>query len=136
VEEEAFQELKWYLTSPLIMVAPKPGEPLLQYIVAITKAVSMVLVTEHPELLQSQASKGASASNSGSQDPESPEGPRVGATVGSQLPNAFLGRRCHEPLEPEPVEEHAPNPPGRVWTIQCLVYYISEVLHDTKTRYL
>jgi hypothetical protein len=27
-------------------------------------------------------------------------------------------------------------PPGRVWTIQHLVYYISEVLHESKTRYL
>jgi hypothetical protein len=112
VAEEAFQELKWYLTSPLIMVPLKPGEPLLQYIAATTKAVSMVLVTEHPKLLQSQASKGASVSNSGSQDPESPEGPRVGATVGSQLLNAFSGRRCHEPPEPAPMEEHALDPRG------------------------
>jgi hypothetical protein len=27
--EEAFQELKTYLTSPPVMVAPEPGEPLL-----------------------------------------------------------------------------------------------------------
>jgi hypothetical protein len=32
--EEAFQELKRYLTSPLVMVVPKPGEPLLLYITA------------------------------------------------------------------------------------------------------
>jgi hypothetical protein len=44
--EEAFQELKWYLTSSPIMVAPKPDEPLLLYTVATTDAVSMVLVTE------------------------------------------------------------------------------------------
>jgi hypothetical protein len=34
------------------------------------------------------------------------------------------------------MEVGGPNPPGRVWTIQRLVYYISEVLHDAKTRYL
>jgi hypothetical protein len=28
------------------------------------------------------------------------------------------------------------NPPGRVRTVQRLVYYISEVLHEAKTRYL
>jgi hypothetical protein len=28
------------------------------------------------------------------------------------------------------------DPLGRVWTIQRLVYYISEVLHDSKIRYL
>jgi hypothetical protein len=44
--EEAFQELKRYLTSPSVMVAPEPGEPLLLYIVAIVEAMSMVLVIE------------------------------------------------------------------------------------------
>jgi hypothetical protein len=29
-----------------------------------------------------------------------------------------------------------PPPPGRVWTVQRLVYNISEVLHEAKTRYL
>jgi hypothetical protein len=38
--------------------------------------------------------------------------------------------------EPEPMELDAPNPPGRVWTVQRPVYYISEVLHEAKTRYL
>jgi hypothetical protein len=34
------------------------------------------------------------------------------------------------------MELDAPNPPGRVRTVQCLVYYISVVLHEAKTRYL
>jgi hypothetical protein len=35
------------------------------------------------------------------------------------------------------MEVDAPDPPpGRVRSIQRPVYYISEVLHDTKTRYL
>jgi hypothetical protein len=44
--EEAFQELKRYLTSLSIMVAPEPGEPLLLYITATIDVVSMVLVAE------------------------------------------------------------------------------------------
>jgi hypothetical protein len=47
--EEAFQELKQYLTSPLVMVAPKPGEPLLLYIMTTAEVVSMVLVTDQQE---------------------------------------------------------------------------------------
>jgi hypothetical protein len=70
--EEAFQELKWYLTSPLIKVAPEPKEPILLYITATTEVVGMVLVTERSELLRTQAPKGAYVSSSGSQDPELP----------------------------------------------------------------
>jgi hypothetical protein len=40
---EAFQELKRYLTSSSVLVAPEPGEPLLLYIAAIAEVVSMVL---------------------------------------------------------------------------------------------
>jgi dsDNA-binding SOS-regulon protein len=47
--EEAFQELKRYLTSSPIMVAQEPGEPLLLYIMTTADAVSMVLVAKRPE---------------------------------------------------------------------------------------
>jgi hypothetical protein len=40
------QELKRYLTSPPVMVALEPSEPLLLYITATAEAVSMVLVIE------------------------------------------------------------------------------------------
>jgi hypothetical protein len=38
--------------------------------------------------------------------------------------------------EPEPMELDASNPPRRVQTVQRPVYYISEVLHEAKSRYL
>jgi hypothetical protein len=47
--EEAFQELRQYLTKPPIMVALEPGEPLLLYIAATANEVSMMLVVERPE---------------------------------------------------------------------------------------
>jgi hypothetical protein len=47
--DEAFQELKRYVTSLLDMVAPEFGEPLMLYIVARTKVVSMVLAVEWPK---------------------------------------------------------------------------------------
>jgi hypothetical protein len=62
--DEAFQELKQYLMSLPIMVAPKPDEPLLLYIMATTEVVSIVLVTEQPEPKHPQALKGAPAARS------------------------------------------------------------------------
>jgi hypothetical protein len=171
-----FQELKWYLTSLPVMVAPEPSEPLMLYVAATSEVVSMVLVAERPEPQQPQVLKGASIGSSGSQDPEPTEEPRVEEAVGSQLPKASLaldhqegshsttgsqlmeaalvlddqgaiGSQLPEAVldlggqespGPETMEVDAtePPPPQRVWTIQCPIYYISEVLHDTKTRYL
>jgi hypothetical protein len=47
--DEVFQELKLYLTSLPIMVAPEPGEPLLLYITTTAEVVNMVLVVERLE---------------------------------------------------------------------------------------
>jgi hypothetical protein len=47
--EEAFQELKRYLTSPPVMAAPEPRKPLPLYITATTEAISTVLVAKRPE---------------------------------------------------------------------------------------
>jgi hypothetical protein len=44
--DKAFAELKRYLTSPPIMVAPTPCEPLLLYIAATPRTASAVLVAE------------------------------------------------------------------------------------------
>jgi hypothetical protein len=46
--EEAFQELKMYLTSPTVMIVPEPAEPLMLYIAATLEVVSIVLVVEWP----------------------------------------------------------------------------------------
>jgi hypothetical protein len=165
--EEAFQELKRYLASPPIVVAPEPGEPLLLYIMATTEAVSMVLLTERPDPLAIHEHGSSSASGSGSQDQGPVEKLKAGQTVRSQHPEVIpahgdtesqppetasgprdktvTGARASEvppdPVdrelpEPESMELDAPNPPGRVRTVQRPVYYISEVLHEAKTRYL
>jgi hypothetical protein len=47
-----------------------------------------------------------------------------------------LGPGGQEPQAPEPMEIDPPDPSGRVWTVQRLAYYISEVLHHAKMRYL
>jgi hypothetical protein len=47
-----------------------------------------------------------------------------------------LGPRSDGPSGPEPIEVDEPDPAGRVCTIQRPIYYINEVLHVAKTRYL
>jgi hypothetical protein len=84
--EEAFQELKRYLTSPLVMVAPGPGEPLLLYVAATAEAISMVLVVERPGPPQPQEIKEASTNGSGFKDSEPAGSPGVRVAARSQLP--------------------------------------------------
>jgi hypothetical protein len=86
--EEALQELKWYLTSLLIMVSSEPGEPLLLYITTTADVVSMVLVVERPESPPPLAPKGAAASRTRSQDLEPAEKPREGDAARSHEPKA------------------------------------------------
>jgi hypothetical protein len=64
--EEAFQELKQYITSLPLMVTLEPGEPLLLYVTTTIEVVSMVLVIERSEPAQPQETKEASANGSGS----------------------------------------------------------------------
>jgi hypothetical protein len=110
--EEALQELKRYLTSPPIVVAPEPGEPLLLYIVATAEAVSMVLVAERPEPLAAHEHGSSSASGSGSRDPGPAGRPEAGHIAGSQLPEVIP---AHGGTGPQPPET-ALDPRGKAVT--------------------
>jgi hypothetical protein len=79
--EDEFQELKRYLTSPPVMVAPESGEPLLLYIVATSEAMSMVLVGERLGAHDLHELGSSSVDGSGAQDPGPAEEP--GAADGS-----------------------------------------------------
>jgi hypothetical protein len=72
-----------------------------------------------------------------SQFPKANPGPNNQEATRAQLPRALLDLGGQEPLEPKEVDaSDRPPPLGRVRTIQLPMYYISEVLHDAKTRYL
>jgi hypothetical protein len=106
--ERAFQELKQHLVSLPILVAPEPGEPLYLYIAAATKAVSMVLVAERT-----------------AQHPQ-----------GSQKVPLGEGGGLTTTMVMEGQEFDGSGPTAGVQTIQKPVYYVSEVLHEAKAKYL
>jgi hypothetical protein len=127
--KEAFQELKRYLTSPPLMVAPEPGEPLLLYIAATSEAVSMVLVTERPgphdlhELGSSStdgsgsqdpgpAEESGAADGSVFQDPRPAEEPGANTAAGSQSPEAIMGP-LDQAVTGSPGLELSPGTKGR-----------------------
>jgi hypothetical protein len=106
--EQAFQELKQHLVSLPILMAPEPGEPLYLYIAVASEAVSMVLVVER-----------ATQQPQGSQQVPPREG---GGPTTTML------------MEGQEVGDPGPNIGVR--TIQKPDYYVSEVLHEAKARYL
>jgi ribonuclease HI len=129
--ECAFQEMKQYLTSLPVLVAPDPGETLFLYLAATTEVISMVLVTERSELLPQGASvdppagEGSPASTTPVTGPTS-EGP-VESRPGEMLSNLEANG--------SPGQAEGSSPLGRVRTVQKPVYYVSKVLHEAKTRY-
>ena len=55
--DEAFQDLKKYLTSPPVMVAPRPQEPLVLYLAAMPYSASAALVAVREERQVKAASR-------------------------------------------------------------------------------
>jgi hypothetical protein len=106
--ERAFQELKQHLVSLSILVALEPGEPLYLYIAAATEAVSMVLVIERT-----------------AQHPQGSQKVPLGEGGGPTTTMLMEGQ-----------EFEGLGPAAGVQTIQKPVYYVSEVLHEAKARYL
>jgi hypothetical protein len=126
--DKAFAELKRYLTSPSIMVAPMFCEPLLLYIAATSRTASAVLVAERDAKVI--AKEGI--------DPPCPgTPPEVEAAISSvpqEEPPAATSPT--EPLSqsdtPELQEEKTPEDTAKV---QKPVYFVSTVLRDAWERY-
>jgi hypothetical protein len=126
--DKAFAELKRYLTSPPIMVAPTFREPLLLYIAATPRTASAILVVERDAKVI--AKEGI--------DPPCPGAPHeveeaVPSVPQEGPPTATLPT---EPLSqsdaPELQEEKTPEDTAKA---QKPVYFISTVLRDARERY-
>ena len=70
--DQAFQDLKRYLTSPPVMVAPRPLEPLVLYLAATPYSASAALVAVREERRVRDALRQATPSDGAEQDPEGP----------------------------------------------------------------
>jgi hypothetical protein len=126
--DKAFAELKRYLTSPPIMVAPMFRKPLLLYIAATPRTPSVVLVAEWDAKVI--AKEGI--------DPQCPGAPpeeeaAISSAPQEELPTATL------PIEPlsqsDAPEIHEEKTPKDTAKVQKPVYFISMVLHDAWERY-
>jgi hypothetical protein len=126
--DKAFTELKRYLTSPSIMVAPTFCEPLLLYITTTPRTVSAILVAEWDAKVITKEKV----------NPPCPGAPPEGeAAIPSapleELPAATsLTEPSSEGDAPDLHEEKAPEDSTKV---QKPMYFVSTVLRDAREHY-
>ena len=116
--EAAFNDLKKYLTSPSVLVAPEQGEPLLLYIAAADDVVSMVLVAERLELPPEGGSSAGGPLGDNLQAGES-FGDQVPTPLGVQRPVYFVSKVLRE----------APSRYPEVQKLLYVVLVVSKKLH-------
>ena len=112
------------------------------YLAASAQAVSMVLVAERTELAR-QGDTRVSSAKDGEPDPRHggpsasplPEGPDP-AQGGPGEPRSSGNPEPLGAQGTDVVDKGEPDPVARFRTVQKPVYYVSEVLHEAKARYL
>nr|AAK26119.1 putative gag-pol precursor [Oryza sativa Japonica Group] len=150
--ERAFTQLKAYLSSPPVLVAPEPDEPLLLYLAATPQVVSAALVVErdeenphsahpHPVSTRPGREQGGEAPepNGGPRPPTAGVGPPPacptvpGAPDPQDGPGATAGRPRLSPLTPRSSAQKPSAPRAASRTKSALE--MREALRDVKTRY-
>jgi hypothetical protein len=126
--DKAFAELKRYLTSPPIMVAPMFRKPLLLYIAATPRTASAILVTERDAQVIAKEKI----------DPPCPGAPPEGEAAVPAAPREEppAATSPTKPLSqsdaPDLYEEKTPED---ITKVQKPMYFISMVLRDARERY-
>jgi hypothetical protein len=129
--ERAFQEMKQYLTSLPVLVAPDPGETLFLYLAVTAEVISMVLVTKRSEHLPQGAPVEPPVGEGGPASTSLTTGTASEGPAGSRSEEAPSGLGSGG----SPAQKEGSSPASRVGTVQKPVYYVSEVLHEAKARY-
>jgi hypothetical protein len=126
--DKAFAELKRYLTSPPIMVAPTFREPLLLYIAATPRTVGAVLVAERDARVIAKEEAGPPGSGAPREvEAAAPPDPQEEPPAASPPTEPLSQSNAQRP----PKEE----PPEGVTKVQKPVYFVSTVLRDARERY-
>jgi hypothetical protein len=125
---KAFVELKRYLTSQPIMVAPRFREPLLLYIAATPRNASAVLIAERDAQVIAKEKIDAPCPGAPLEgEAEVPASPREESLLAPSLTKPLPPS-----VSPEPHKEVTPKGTTKV---QKPVYFVSTVLHDAWERY-
>ncbi|XP_073357923.1 uncharacterized protein [Aegilops tauschii subsp. strangulata] len=136
--DAAFQDLKWYLTIPPVMVAPRPLEPLVLYLAATPHSASAALVAVQEEhqakglpgnaprrdktmQLQDGASEALAA-------PADDQAPRDGAPEALATPASGQALKVPQPQEVQ-------DPVNAPALVEHPVYFVRTVLRDARARY-
>jgi hypothetical protein len=126
--DKAFTELKRYLMSPPIMVAPTFREPLLLYIAATPRTTSVVLVAEWDAKVIAKEKVNPPCSGA----PLEGEAAIPFAPL-EELPAASLP--TEPPSEGDAPDLHKEKAPEDSTKVRKPVYFISTVLHDARECY-
>jgi hypothetical protein len=125
--DKAFAELKRYLTSPPIMVAPTFREPLLLYIAVTPRTASAILIAERDAQVIAKEEVG----------PPPPGAPPEEEVASSASPREELPA-APSPTEPLPQsvapELHEEETPEGTTKVQNPVYFVSTILCDARER--
>jgi hypothetical protein len=124
--DKAFTELKRYLTSPPIMVAPTTHEPLLLYIAATPRTASAILIVERDSKVIAKV------------NPPGQGAPREEEAASPRVPQEELPAASSPPKPPSQSDAPKPpeeEPPKGIIKVQKPVYFVSMVLRDAWEHY-
>ncbi|XP_073367681.1 uncharacterized protein [Aegilops tauschii subsp. strangulata] len=140
----AFQDLKRYLTSPPVMLAPRPLEPLVLYLATMPHSASaaLVAVREERQVRSSPHNTTPSAGTAQARDDatEATTPPTHDQALRDGIPGpakASVGGQAPE----IPSFQEAAQPPGAAGSIDAPdlvehpVYFVSTVIRDARARY-
>ena len=139
--DKAFQDLNRYPTSPPVMVAQRPGEPLVLYLAATPYSASAALVavrkerrtkataTVRAKAKQSQEGLARTTTAAGGEQPQQENAPGAGeASPSDQALGAPPSQETPRPLEDASYA-------STLNLVEHPVYFVSTVLRDARAWY-